>query len=129
LCFLTLARLGPLGINVSWIPADITTYSPARVFDLWHDRAVFHFLTSPEDRAAYSRTLTAALAPGAQAIVGTFSLEGPERCSGLEVVRYDAQSLLTALGPAFELVEARDEGHVTPWGSVQAFTFVRVRRK
>lgn len=123
------ARLGAVGANVSWVPADITTYTPVRTFDLWHDRAVFHFLTSPDDRAVYSQTLTTALTPGAHAIVSTFALHGPERCSGLDVARYDAEGLVRALGPAFDLVEARDEAHTTPWGSVQAFTFVRVRRR
>lgn len=122
------ARLGARAEGVRWIAADVTTFEPAERYDLWHDRAVFHFLTSPVDRAAYVTALEHALAPGGHAIVGTFALDGPERCSGLEVVRYDAPGLAAALGASFALVEAVRQEHLTPAGKVQAFTFVRLAR-
>jgi SAM-dependent methyltransferase len=122
------ARLGARADQVRWIAADVTAFEPVDRYALWHDRAVFHFLTSPVDRAAYVAVLERALAPDGHVIVGTFALDGPERCSGLEVARYDAQGLATALGPAFRLLEAVRHEHVTPGGRVQAFTFVRMVR-
>jgi 2-polyprenyl-3-methyl-5-hydroxy-6-metoxy-1,4-benzoquinol methylase len=120
-------RLGPRAQAVTWITADVTQWEPRDQYDVWHDRAAFHFLTDPDDRNAYVARLTQALRPGGQAIIGTFSLQGPERCSGLAVVRYDARSLGETLGPAFELLETRDEEHRTPWGSAQQFQFSRYR--
>jgi 2-polyprenyl-3-methyl-5-hydroxy-6-metoxy-1,4-benzoquinol methylase len=120
-------RLGNSAQAVTWIAADVTRWEPREQYDVWHDRAAFHFLTDPDDRNAYVRRLTQALRPGGQAIIGTFSLQGPERCSGLAVVRYDARSLGETLGPAFELLETRDETHRTPWGSSQQFQFSRYR--
>src|SRR4051794_12496260 len=96
------ARLGKAATNVSWISADVTTWEPHATYDLWHDRAAFHFLTEPADRAAYVTCLKAALKPGGHAIVATFAPDGPERCSGLPVVRYDGRSLAAVLGDAFE---------------------------
>jgi trans-aconitate methyltransferase len=122
------ARLGQRASLVTWLAADVTTWEPARTFDLWHDRAVFHFLVEAEARRRYLATLTAALAPGAQAILGTFAADGPERCSGLPVARYEPETLAAALGPGFRLVEGLHEDHLTPSGAVQRFQFSRLVR-
>ena len=122
------ARLGERATRVRWIAADVTSFEPTPGYALWHDRAVFHFLTSEAERASYVRALERALPSGGVAIVGTFALDGPERCSGLPVVRYDAAGLAAALGPSFSLVDDLRHEHVTPGGKVQAFTFVRVAR-
>ena len=121
-------RLGERASDVAWIAQDVTRFEADRPFDLWHDRAVFHFLTEESDRAAYRVALARAVAPGGHAIVATFALDGPERCSNLPVVRYDAEELSAALGPSFTLIESRRHEHVTPSGRMQAFTFVRLRR-
>jgi SAM-dependent methyltransferase len=118
-------RLGSDAQAVNWIVADVTTWEPTAQYDVWHDRAAFHFLTSASDRHAYVARITKALRSGGQAIIGTFSLQGPERCSGLPVMRYDAQGLGETLGPAFKLLETRDQAHRTPWGSSQQFQFSR----
>lgn len=122
------ARLGPRGEAVEWIVADVTQWQPGRRFDLWHDRAAFHFLTSPGAQAAYALTLDSALNPGGVAIIGTFALDGPEKCSGLPVVRHDAASIGKLLGPGFTLVDERRRDHVTPGGSVQKFQFSSFRK-
>jgi SAM-dependent methyltransferase len=122
------ARLGARADRVKWIAADVTSFEPSERFTLWHDRAVFHFLTSPADRTAYVRSLERALAPKGHVVVGTFALDGPERCSGLEIVRYDAVALSKTLGPSFQLVEEVRHEHTTPGGKMQAFTFVRMAR-
>lgn len=122
-------RIGPAGAGVEWIVADVTTWQPARSYDLWHDRATFHFLTEPSDRAAYLDRLHLALRVGGQAIIGTFALDGPEECSGLPVQRYDSGRLAQTLGSSFELVEARTETHRTPRNSLQSFQFSRFRRR
>jgi trans-aconitate methyltransferase len=108
------ARLGAQADNVSWIVADVTTWEPPRTYDVWHDRAAFHFLTEPQERAAYVARLTRALWIGGHAVIATFAPDGPERCSGLPVMRYDAASLGQALGPAFVLVDTRRHEHATP---------------
>lgn len=122
------ARIGRDADKAEWIVADVTRWRPARHYDLWHDRAAFHFLTDADDRAAYVERLKAALRVGGEAIIGTFALDGPEKCSGLPVQRYDPAGLQVALGDAFTIVEARHEMHTTPWGSTQAFQFTRLRR-
>jgi 2-polyprenyl-3-methyl-5-hydroxy-6-metoxy-1,4-benzoquinol methylase len=119
------SRIGRAAAAVTWIAADVTRWEPTEAYDIWHDRAAFHFLTEPGDRAAYVARLTKALRPGGQAIIGTFSLQGPPRCSGLPVARYDAVSLGAVLGSAFQLLEARDEEHHTPSGASQQFQFSR----
>ncbi len=117
-------RLGPLGQNVTWITGDIRTVDlPAQTYDIWHDRAVFHFLTEPADRMAYVRQVIKAVKPGGHVIVATFAPDGPEQCSGLPVVRYDPDQLHGEFGPAFELLEHTSEEHKTPWGSVQHFVY------
>lgn len=121
-------RLGEPGQRVKWLTADVTAFEPPEKYALWHDRAVFHFLTSPADRSAYVRVLERALMHGGHAILGTFAPDGPERCSGLEVARYDGPALAAALGPAFALLETLRHEHVTPGGKVQAFTFARFQR-
>lgn len=121
-------RLASAASRVTWIVSDVTAWKPARRFNLWHDRAAFHFLTDAADRRAYVACLTAALRAGGHAIIATFALDGPERCSGLPVVRYDAASLGQALGDSFELVETRRHDHQTPMGSVQHFQFSVFRR-
>jgi trans-aconitate methyltransferase len=121
-------RLGHRADQVEWIIADVTTWEPRRVYDIWHDRAAFHFLIDEGDRAAYVARLTTAVKPGGHAIVATFAPDGPERCSGLPVARYDAESLGRALGSAFALVESRRHNHTTPGGSEQRFQFSLFRR-
>ncbi|MEE8191555.1 MAG: class I SAM-dependent methyltransferase, partial [Gemmatimonadales bacterium] len=122
------ARLDDRADQVQWIEVDVTEFEPARQWGLWHDRAVFHFLTDASHRKAYRRALEAAVAPGGSAVISAFSLEGPERCSGLDVVRYSPESLADELGAAFELVESRDEVHVTPAGAEQAFVYCLFHR-
>jgi SAM-dependent methyltransferase len=122
------ARIGPAAAHVDWIVSDVTTWRPTRSYDVWHDRAAFHFLTEQRDRAAYIERLRSAVRPGGQIIIGTFALDGPEKCSGLPVQRYDGKSLAAELGAAFNLIETRDEIHSTPWKSTQAFQFSRFRK-
>lgn len=123
------ARLGTREADVRWIVADVTAWSPDRHYDLWHDRAVFHFMTVPGDRAAYVDRLSNALRPNGRAIISTFALDGPERCSGLPVMRYSPKTLAETLGPRFELIANRRHLHVTPWGTQQSFQFSLFCRK
>jgi SAM-dependent methyltransferase len=117
-------RLGPRAAAVRWIEGDITAVDlePGSV-DVWHDRAVFHFLTDPEDRAAYVRQVRRAVRPGGHVIVAAFSPEGPAKCSGLPVVRYAPESLHAQFGDAFELVVHEFEDHHTPSGAIQQFVY------
>lgn len=117
------SRMGDEAGAVEWIVGDVTRWKPAKQYDVWHDRAAFHFLNAPEDQAAYAKTLYAALNPGGFAIMGTFAPDGPEKCSGLPVTRHDAASISRVLGPNFALVDERCYDHVTPGGSVQKFQF------
>jgi 2-polyprenyl-3-methyl-5-hydroxy-6-metoxy-1,4-benzoquinol methylase len=121
-------RLGPRGAGVDWIVADITAWRPARTYDVWHDRAVFHFLTEPADRAAYAARVRDAVRPSGHVIVGTFAPDGPERCSGLPVMRHDAASIGAVLGDAFQPIESRRHDHRTPGGNIQHFQFSRFKR-
>ncbi len=121
-------RLAARGAGVDWIVADITRWQPAKTYDVWHDRAVFHFLTEPADRAAYAARVHQAVGPGGHLIIGTFAPDGPERCSGLPVMRHDAASIAQTLGDAFQLMETRRHDHVTPAGGIQHFQFSRFRR-
>lgn len=120
-------RLGDRADRVAWIVADVTAWEPSRTFDVWHDRAAFHFLTEPADRAAYADRLRRALRHGGHAIIGTFAPDGPEKCSGLPVARHDATSLATLLGTGFVLVDTRRHEHATPWGATQRFQFSTFR--
>jgi 2-polyprenyl-3-methyl-5-hydroxy-6-metoxy-1,4-benzoquinol methylase len=120
----TKKRLGAVAGQVHWLTADVTaaTLEPC-AYDVWHDRAVFHFLTAPEQRVAYVRQVARAVKPGGHVIVGAFGLEGPTRCSGLDVVRYDAESLHDEFGAHFRVVESSRELHHTPSGSTQQFLY------
>jgi SAM-dependent methyltransferase len=122
-------RLESRADRVHWIVADATAWEPAKAYDIWHDRAAFHFLTDEKDRAAYVARLEQAVKTGGHAIIGTFALDGPERCSGLPVARYDSAGLAQALGPGFRLVHTRRHEHATPWGSRQMFQFSVFRRE
>jgi SAM-dependent methyltransferase len=122
------ARLGEGAQSVDWRCGDVRTAQlPANEYDLWHDRAVFHFLTSAEDRAAYVRQIQRSVKPGAHVIVATFGPEGPTKCSGLDVVRYAPDALCGELGPRFRLVQHRTERHETPAGRIQPFTYGHFR--
>jgi hypothetical protein len=121
-------RLGPRASQVTWIESDVTQWEPEQKYDLWHDRAAFHFLTDPTERRAYVERLTRGTSPGSQVIVGTFALDGPDRCSGLPVARHDANSLKQVLGESFELKETRPFEHRTPGGGIQRFQFSRFRK-
>ncbi len=118
-------RLGQRAVSVEWIEADVLRFRPPHRFALWHDRAVFHFLVSAEDRAAYVSTLLHTLAPGGHVIIATFAPDGPARCSGLDVVRYDEAAMTAALGLEFRLQESRRETHLTPWQAEQRFIYFR----
>jgi SAM-dependent methyltransferase len=123
-------RMGVLAEEVTWIVADVLQWRPVPgLFELWHDRACFHFLTDEDDRRKYASVMATALVPGGVALIATFAPEGPERCSGLPVQRHDRASLTDALGPDFELVEELAEQHVTPAGDVQPFRWWVLRRR
>lgn len=120
----TRGRLGDSSGSVRWILSDLTqTQLPERSFDVWHDRAVFHFLTASEDRLAYVRAVLFAVKRGGHIIMSTFGPDGPLKCSGLDVVRYDADSLLKEFGDTFRLVESFKELHQTPFGTTQQFLY------
>jgi len=121
-------RLGDRADQVRWVQGDVTSVRLESAFDMWHDRAVFHFLTEKEDRAAYVRTLKKSLDTGGHAIVATFAEDGPTHCSGLPVVRYSSSSLLAELGPEFALIEARHEVHRTPSAREQSFQWCLFQR-
>ena len=115
------------GLPVHVVPEDLLSWRPDRRFDVWHDRAVFHFLVREPDRTRYLRVLRAALRPGGLVVLGAFAADGPETCSGLPVARYSSEGLVDVLGPGFELVDSRRQLHTTPRGSVQPFTWVAGR--
>lgn len=119
----TQARLGADAARVAWLVNDITEWVPPRTYGLWHDRAVFHFLTEPAQREAYRRALHAALAPGGHVIIATFAPDGPVRCSGLPVRQYDAPALAAELGADLRLLRHWREEHRTPGGASQMFTW------
>jgi 2-polyprenyl-3-methyl-5-hydroxy-6-metoxy-1,4-benzoquinol methylase len=120
----TKKRLGLPAEQIHWLVADITdTQLEPATYDVWHDRAVFHFLTASEQRAAYVRQVARAVKPGGHVIVCTFGPEGPTKCSGLDVIRYDAESLHDQFGVRFRLVESSKELHRTPFGTTQQFLF------
>lgn len=124
------ARLGDRGAGVRWLAADLLTADlPAAGFDLWHDRAVLHFLTAPEAAAAYAAQAARALRPGGHAVIGGFAPDGPERCSGLPVARRSAGDIAALMGPAFRLVGQHREVHTTPGGHTQAFAWAVLRRE
>ena len=117
-------RLGKAGKFIHWLHADVTHANlPTHSYDVWHDRAVFHFLTQPEQRMAYVRRVASAVKPGGHVIVSTFGPEGPNKCSGLDVMRYDAESLHDEFGDRFRLIESSKELHETPFGTTQQFLY------
>ncbi len=121
-------RLGSSAGRVEWLRASVTQADlPTHSFDIWHDRAVFHFLTEPAERHAYVRSVVSAVKPGGHVIVSTFGLHGPTKCSGLDVMRYDAESLHNEFGVRFSLVESSKELHRTPSGASQEFLYCYCR--
>lgn len=125
----TRRRLGPRGVRVKWLAADILDVEfPVGAYDIWHDRAVFRFLTSDDQRRRYVAQALKAVKPGGFAIVGTFGPEGPEKCSGLQVSGYASSELHGAFGEPFELLGSSIEQHTTPWGSLQQFVYCYCRR-
>jgi len=125
---LTKRRLGERAASVTWEIADVTKWEPSRRYDLWHDRAAFHFLTGEADQTAYVARLKKAVKLGGYVIIATFALDGPQRCSGLPIVRYDAASLSAILGNEFHVIDVRRHDHTTPSGAVQRFQFSTFRR-
>jgi len=123
------ARLGASSERVSWISGDVTTFHADEPIDLWHDRAVLHFLTKKRDQELYARTLSKSLAPEGHVIIATFALDGPKRCSGLRVLRYGVREISALLGPEFLLLEVLRETHLTPGKIEQRFTYFRLQRQ
>ena len=120
-------RLGPESRRVRWLVGDVTQFEADKPYALWHDRAVFHFLTNAAQQQAYRNVLRKSLSAQAQVVMGTFALDGPIKCSGLEVVQYDATRLCAVLGPEFILEEERRHAHQTPSGATQNFAWFRLR--
>ena len=124
----TKERLKELADRVQWIVGDVTRLElPRGTYDVWHDRAVFHFLTGTDERRAYVRQVAHAVRPGGHVIVSTFGPEGPTKCSGLDVARYDADSLHEQFGARFRLVDSTKELHQTPFGTTQQFLYCYCR--
>lgn len=121
-------RLKGRASQIHWIVANVTAQPDLGSFDVWHDRAVFHFLTAPADRAAYTALLARTVPVGGYAVIATFALDGPEKCSGLEVRRYNGQMLARELGRQFDLLKSIPEMHVTPSGGRQSFQYSLFRR-
>jgi len=122
-------RLGAKGTKVTWIEADITSARlPQNHYDVWHDRAVFHFLTESVDRRKYVELVMSSLKRGGHIIVASFGLQGPEKCSGLDVVRYSTETMHDEFGNSFDLVESIDETHNTPFGTTQNFVYCYCRK-
>lgn len=122
-------RIGQRGIQVQWLEANITEATlPIHAYDVWHDRAVFHFLTLPEHRQAYVQAALRAVKPGGHVIVSTFADDGPTQCSGLPVMRYNANGLHAEFGEPFTLIQHEKEAHHTPFGTVQQFVYCYCRR-
>lgn len=120
-------RLGKQADKVEWFVADVTAFDPPHTFSLWHDRAVFHFLTAEDDRAHYRAVLRKALLPGSHLLIATFAEDGPEKCSGLPVERYDSEKIQRTLGDDYQLLEQHSEQHTTPAGKVQHFNYFLFR--
>ena len=122
------ARLGGTSHRATWIEADITAFIPPINYDLWHDRAVFHFLTNAEDRRKYIDILKHGVRSGGHVIIAAFAIDGPTQCSGLDIVQYDAEKLSETLGEQFRLAEERVELHITPANREQKFVYFRLVR-
>jgi hypothetical protein len=125
----TRVRLGDRAGKVSWEVVDMRLWRPGRTFDIWHDRAVFHFMTDSSDRVGYKKALAEGTRPGSLVIIAGFALDGPEKCSGLPVTRYNAASLAAELGDAFEPMADWRESHATPWGAEQRFQWCAFTRR
>jgi SAM-dependent methyltransferase len=123
------ARLEGRAGRVRWVVADVTEATDLGTFDIWHDRAVFHFLTDAEDRRKYVELARRTIPEGGHLIIASFADDGPKRCSDLDVCRYNAESMATELGEGFSLVKEVGETHTTPWGSLQAFFYGVFRRQ
>jgi 2-polyprenyl-3-methyl-5-hydroxy-6-metoxy-1,4-benzoquinol methylase len=124
----TKKRIGRGAVRVHWLVGDITEVKlEPKTYDIWHDRAVFHFLTARQQRVAYIHQVTHSVRPGGHVILSTFGPKGPTKCSGLDVVRYDADSLQSELGSRFRLVESSKELHITPSGPTQQFLYCYFR--
>ncbi len=123
------SRLGTRSEQVSWVREDVTTFHADEQIDLWHDRAVLHFLTKKRDRELYARALSESLAPEGHVIIATFALDGPKRCSGLRVLRYGSREISALLGPDFQLLEILRETHLAPGKIEQRFTYFRLQRQ
>jgi ubiquinone/menaquinone biosynthesis C-methylase UbiE len=123
------ARLGDRESDVRWYVVDATEFQPPRQFDLWHDRAVFHFLTDEQDRRKYVNVLKNALMPEGYLVMATFAIDGPKRCSGLDTVQYDEESMGLELGDEFTLMDKTDEIHITPGDKEQKFTYFLYQRR
>ncbi len=124
------SRLGPRSERVRWTNEDVTTFRAAEPIDLWHDRAVLHFLTEKNDRELYVQSLTESLAPAGHVIIATFALDGPRKCSGLKVVRYGPPREITGLlGGSYQLLEIVHETHLTPGDIKQRFSYFRFQRQ
>ncbi len=122
-------RLGDSAKNVEWFEADITQFYAPHQFSLWHDRAVFHFLTDQSDRNSYVEALKRALRSGGHLIIAAFAIGGPEKCSGLKIVQYDSDKMIAVFGEDFELLEERNEVHITPANKEQKFMYFRFINK
>lgn len=124
------ARLGVRSTKACWIEASVLDYKfDANSYDLWHDRAVFHFLTASEDQERYVDQVTIAVRPAGFLVIGAFAQDGPTKCSGLNVVRYSAQDLAGRFGDAFTLLRSRHELHQTPSGGIQSFAYALMQRR
>jgi len=121
-------RLGDASRIPTWITADVTADWTLKPMDIWHDRAVFHFLIDAADRTRYVQHLRETLKPAGAAIIATFALDGPEKCSGLPVARYSSETLAAELGKGFRLIESVAHVHETPWGAPQSFLYSRFAR-
>ena len=127
---ITRARLGAAGERIHWLTGDITAVElPREGYAVWHDRAVFHFLTDPSLQQRYVEQVRRALKPGGQVVIATFAPDGPQQCSGLNVAQYDAAGLQRAFGAGFRLISSTGETHRTPWGSDQRFTYCHLQKQ
>jgi hypothetical protein len=122
-------RAGDRAAQIRWIEADATRINDVGRFDIWHDRAAFHFLTEPQQRARYIELLKNTIPIGRHAIIATFALDGPDKCSGLPVRRYDGPAMARELGSAFEWLKTLPEAHQTPWGMSQSFQYTVLQRR
>lgn len=120
-------RLGEKAKNVRWLAQDITAFRPSERYQLWHDRAVFHFMTTPKALEGYITSLHHSLAPGGHIVLATFALDGPKQCSGLPIEAYDVEKLTQTLGPNFVLLSSKKETHTTPYGTPQPFVYFHLQ--